>query len=223
MSLQESNGQVRERWKRIAGQRQKRRKQEKQNIELAVRHLTCHAWDGLLTLLQVEELIESTAFGIDVAQRQLQSASSVFPSTVAESLQKDDRILAEINRLAGELEVSGVDDEQQITRSSMLCEILSTNLADEIRCRLDRIHLETKQSPTKFSGTCLENDIDLESSLKAELDSLYSEITAVARMSTSLEFGNPLNEATRKKKAQSDRYVGSVLDSVRCLVYMHAT
>lgn len=147
----------------------------------------------------------------------------MFPSTVAESLQKDDRILAEINRLAGELEVSGVDDEQQITRSSMLCEILSTYLVDEIRCRLDRIYLETKQSPTKFSGTCSENEIDLESSLKAELDSLYSEITAVAQMSASLEFGNPLTEATRKKKVQNDGYIGSVLDCVRCLVYMHAT
>jgi len=119
--------------------------------------------------------------------------------------------------------VSGVDDEQQITRSSMLCEILSTYLVDEIRCRLDRIYLETKQSPTKFSGTCSENEIDLESSLKAELDSLYSEITAVAQMSASLEFGNPLTEATSKKKVQNDRYIGSVLDCVRCLVYMHAT
>lgn len=115
------------------------------------------------------------------------------------------------------------DDQHQVNRSRTLCEELSTYLVDEIRCRLDRIYLESRQSPTESSRTCSENEVELESSLKAELDSLYSEITAVAQMSASQEFEKPLIEATTKKKVQNDAYVGSVLDHVRYLVYMHAT
>ncbi len=156
----------------------------------------------------------------DAAQRHLQSASSVFPSTVAESLQKDDRVLARIDRLAGELEASDVDDGQQITRSRNLCEKLGTYLADETRCRLDRIYLETSQSHTKPSKKCSQDQVELESSLKAELDSLYSEISAVAQMSASLEFETPLIEATQQEMVQHNENIGSVLDHVRfCPVY----
>lgn len=174
-------------------------------------------------MLQVEELVQTTALGTNAAHHHLQTANSVFPSTVAESLQKDDTILAGIDRLAGELEVSDFDDEQQTTRSRTLCKKLSTYLVDEIRYRLDRIYLENRQSSTASSGRCSDNEVDLESSLKAELGSLYSEITAVAQMSASLEFEDPLIEATRKKMVQNDGYIGSVLDHVRCLMYMHAT
>ena len=144
----------------------------------------------------------------------------MFPGTVAELLQKDDRILARIDRLVGELEVINFDDGQQISYPRMLREKLSTYLAKEIRCRLDRIYLETNQSPTMASETFSRDKVEL-SSLKAELDTLYSEITAVAEMATSLEFENPLIEAARQKKVQNEIYIGSVLDHVCSLLYLH--
>ena len=51
LSFQESNDQAHERWKRTAAQRLKKRIQEKQNIELAVKRLIHQRWDGVLTLI----------------------------------------------------------------------------------------------------------------------------------------------------------------------------
>jgi len=128
--------------------------------------------------------------------------------------------LARTDRLARELKVSDVDDEHQITRLRELCKRLSTYLADEIRCRLDRIYLETSRSPTKSTSSSSGDEADLQSSLEAELDTLYSEITAVAQMSTSLEFEKPLIEASRQKKVQNESYIRSVLDHVCYMLSM---
>ena len=129
--------------------------------------------------------------------------------------------MVRIDRLARELKVSDVDDEHRITRLSELYKRLSSYLADEIRCRLDRIYLESSQPPTNPTSTSSGDEADLQCSLEAELDTLYSEITAVAQMSTSLEFEKPLIEANRHKKLQNEDCIRSVLDHVYYMLTMH--
>ena len=165
----------------------------------------------------MDELLQTASTSTEAAQRNLQAADSGFLTTVAESLRKDDRTLARIDRLARELKVSNAESGQQTARPRILCEKLSTYYADEIRCRLDCIYLGTSQSSAKSSAEFLGDEEELEFSLKAELDTLYSEITAVAQMSTSLEFEKPLDEAIRQKITQNDDHIGSALDHVCCL------
>ena len=162
----------------------------------------------------MEELLQTASTNTEAARHSLQAANSVFPSIVAESLQKDDRTLARIDRLARELKVLDMDSGQQTSRPLILCEKLNTYLADEIRCRLDRIYIETSQLSVDSRADISGDEADLELSLKAELDTLYSEIAAVAQMSTSLEFEKPLNEASRQKNAQNEGRLGSTLDYV---------
>ena len=171
--------------------------------------------------MQVEELLQSVSSNAEVAQRNLQTAKTMFPSTVAESLQKDDRTLARIDRLARELRVSNTYNGQQTARLRILCEKLSTYTAAEICCRLDRIYLETCQSPAESSAPFSRDEAELELSLKAELDTLYSEITAVAQMSTSLEFEKPLDEAARQKNVHNEGRIASALDDVCYLVPLY--
>ena len=167
--------------------------------------------------MQAEELVQTITTDVGAAQRNLQAASDVFTNTVVELLYNDDRLLARIGRLAGELEFPSFDGGQQITRPRMLCKRLSTYLADEIRCRLECIYLEMTRFSTKSRGRSSGDETELETELEAELDTLYSEITAVAQMSTNLEFENPLTEVTRQESVQRHVRATLVLDHVRYL------
>ena len=99
----------------------------------------------------------------------------------------------------------------------MLSNRLSAYLADEIRFRLDRIFLEICQCPENSSSACSEDGAQLEQSLKAELDTLYTEITAVAQMSTSLEFENLSIEALKQNSVQNNIYISTALKHVCCM------
>lgn len=87
---------------------------------------------------------------------------------------------------------------------------------EEIRCRLDRIYIETIRSSSNTNASQSTQASNLVSSLKEELGSLYPEISAVSQMSVSQEFEAPLTQSIEQRIFCRDERIRSALDDV-CL------
>lgn len=147
---------------------------------------------------------------LEISCHRLQAGTVMIPIVVAERLRRDDRLLLHLEKLATGL--TGYDgSEGELTdRSMTLCKALATSVAEGIRCRLDRIYMETL-SGKDWQAT---EDTDLCSSVQEEMNSLYSEIAAVAEMSVNNEFENPLLDQSKLKQGKEGDYASSVLDFV---------
>lgn len=110
-----------------------------------------------------------------------------------------------------------VDDceEHPKDRLEKLCARLVANIVDEIRCRLDRKYLESSQSSRSLKTPQSSQANDLLSSVKAELETLYPEISAVALMSTDQSFKAPLARNIKQSIVQREDQIISVFDDVR--------
>lgn len=132
-------------------------------------------------------------------------------------LKGNDRLLARVESLAGELEVQDDHGEDAIMeRTKKLAAKLAEFRAEEIRCRLDRIFLEN--APNEFKMGQQHKDYDTEltgQSFEQQLSSLYPEISVVAKGSIDQNFVEPvmeqLSQGRERRKAQS----GAVLCYVR--------
>lgn len=164
--------------------------------------------------MQVEELMQTTTSNASAVLHQVQVINATLPSTIAEILRKDDRLLARLDQTAGGVEITN-DDERQITTTQILCTKHSAYIADQIRSHLDLIYLETCRLPPDHSVVQDEDDGDVELSLVAELDTLYTEVSVVAEMFTAQAFGTPLIETLKRRKDLNNKNVKLILDYVR--------
>lgn len=131
-------------------------------------------------------------------QQQKATEKKQLLQTVSSKLMNDDDVLLKAERLAAKLELSEMD-EQMEKRALELISTLSNLNSEEIRCRLDRLYLESlltdAHTPTDVSksrNACL--------ALEEDLESLYSEIEVLAEMSARQEFGQPILDELQKKK-----------------------
>ncbi|OKL60749.1 hypothetical protein UA08_04397 [Talaromyces atroroseus] len=121
--------------------------------------------------------------------------------SVSSRLMNDDDILFKIEELAAELELTEMD-EQTEKRTPELISTLSKLTSEEIRCRLDRVYLETLLTGADAPADVPDNR-DACIALQEDLESLYSEIDVLAEMSARHEFGQPILDELQKKKQSS--------------------
>lgn len=152
-----------------------------------------------------------------VSQQQLQSANGTITASVTETLKGDDRLLDRLQGLAGELQ----EDDSQLRdaiaeRTKKLSAKLETFLADEIRCRLDRTFLERGLEDLELSVQVhkLDGHDNPERLLEEDLNSLYSDIQAVAHMSVQQSFVVPITAQLEHKHKLSDAHSEAILDYV---------
>lgn len=113
-------------------------------------------------------------------------------SSLTARFKEDDRLIANLERLASGIETSQ-QDENSAKIASERCTALAQCLADEIRCRLDRLYLESIQAGLMIARTepaPAENEPL--AALEEELESLYPEIEILAEMSTKQQFAEPI-------------------------------
>lgn len=109
-------------------------------------------------------------------------------------------------------------EEHQKDRLEKLCARLTANTVDETRCRLDRKYLEAIQSSRnlKEPQSIQANQAnELVSSIKAELETLYPEISAVALMSIDQTFKSPLAKNIEQSIIQREDQILTLLNHVR--------
>ncbi|KAG2418654.1 hypothetical protein HFD88_001755 [Aspergillus terreus] len=113
-------------------------------------------------------------------------------SLLSARLKEDDRILADLEKVASGITPTG-DDASIVKRTSELGALLSQCVAEEIQCRLDRLYLETlsiDQEDPDCGPSAVNNEAIL--ALEEELESLYSEIEVLAEISTKQQFSEPI-------------------------------
>lgn len=106
-------------------------------------------------------------------------------------------------------------EEHQKDRLEKLCASLTANTVDEIRCRLDRKYLEAIQSSRNPKEPQSIQANDLVSSIKAELATLYPEISAVALMSIDQTFKSPLAKSIEQSILQREDQILTLFNHVR--------
>jgi hypothetical protein len=133
---------------------------------------------------------------------------------VADLLQHDDKILSRMNELISEL--PDLEDENEVgkIRVEILTTRLATFISDEIRCRLDRTYLEAIDSFSTSNHTSDSEHVPHETSLKAELGTLYTEIGDVAQMFVDQAFTMPFSQATTRKSILREKRIEIVLKNV---------
>lgn len=151
------------------------------------------------------------------SEQQLRSANATLTASVTETLKGDDRLLDRLQGLAGNLQPDDGPSRDVITeRTKKLSVKLENFLAEEIRCRLDRTFLERglDASDPSVHGHKQDGDDSLERFVEEDLDSLYSEIQAVAHMSVQQSFVVPIMAELEHKQRLNQEHSDAVLDHV---------
>lgn len=133
---------------------------------------------------------------------------------MADWLDYDDQLLTRINELMTGLPDLDFQNEVEKSRTQTLCARLAGFISDEIRCRLDRIYLEALASSHASDQIRNIENLAPEASLKTELETLYTEIGAVAQMCVEQAFTLPLVEKITKKKVLRRAQIALVLENV---------
>lgn len=124
------------------------------------------------------------------SQRQAQYIEDTIAGISAELLKADNQTFSSINRAASTIKTT-VYGENLVSKVQTLCDRLILSLSEDIRCRLDRIYLETLMSPDLESFSD-QTETNLHSSLDVELDSLHTEVEHLNRVLVTQEFQQPL-------------------------------
>ncbi len=159
-------------------------------------------------------MLRSISLTASTACRQVQSLHDTSPNIFADLLKDDDKILSRMNELISELPDLEDGNEIEKTRMETLTTRLATFISDEIRCRLDRTYLQAIDSFSTSNHTWDSEHVPHETSLKAELGTLYTEIGDVAQMFVDQEFTTPFSKATRRKSILRENRIGLVLKNV---------
>ncbi|KAL4889101.1 hypothetical protein BDV59DRAFT_205522 [Aspergillus ambiguus] len=113
-------------------------------------------------------------------------------SLLSARLKEDDRILADLEKLASGITSTG-DDASISKKTSQLGSLLSQCVAEEIQCRLDRLYLESLYiNPGDPENQLSMVDDEATAALEEELELLYSEIDVLSEISTKQQFSEPI-------------------------------
>ncbi|EHA25105.1 hypothetical protein CBS63078_7344 [Aspergillus niger] len=113
-------------------------------------------------------------------------------SSLTARFKEDDRLIANLERLASGIETSQ-QDENSAKIASERCTALAQCVADEIKCRLDRLYLESiRAGLMKMRTEPAPTEDEPLAALEEELESLYPEIDVLAEMSTRQQFAVPI-------------------------------
>ena len=151
---------------------------------------------------------------ISVAQDELHSNRIVSLTNISDSLKYDDNKISKINLLASSITVSNDEDQLQLSNMEALCARLKTYMAGGIRCHLDRVYLETILTSQNYGASHSSEEPDLETTLKTELGTLYTEIENVAQMSVYHEFSEPLSKIIKGESALREDRIRTIFDNV---------
>lgn len=131
----------------------------------------------------LEELVTGLSDYVSEIESQNDTTDSTLEQHSSETLHSDDKILASLKKFSGALQQgsSGADDYSE--RIKQLCASLIKYTVEGVRVKLDRLYIEGLEGHPGSLGDGAAVQSEEMAGLKAELESLYSEIVPVAQMS----------------------------------------
>ncbi|KAI9650347.1 hypothetical protein NHQ30_000360 [Ciborinia camelliae] len=167
----------------------------------------------------VEELSQNLMYQLSDLEQQNKMSQSSVKQTVDGIFKADDKLLASLQKLAGELDPGSSDDNDNIARIRDLCARYIKHTVDGVRTKLDRIYLEALSSP---GGSDSQDTNQREvAELQEELESLYSEVLPVAQMSAEQQYLEPaLREIAAKGNSGQERTYQALKYMQECLTFL---
>ena len=147
----------------------------------------------------------------DEFRRNILNTEALLPYIMEELSRRDDSQFLSMERELRKVQVDRVDESS--TRKDKLCSALGDLLVNNIRCRLDRIYLES-MLVSQHSDTVSNQDDDLEAGLESELQTLADEIVPVVEMFVEHDYVAPLKAAATKRCSLHETEVRIILDKV---------
>lgn len=140
---------------------------------------------------EIEELVTVLSdYVIDIESR-ISTSDTTFAHQASEILHSDDKILASLRKLSGALQQGSSGADEYSERIKQLCASLIKYTVEGVRAKLDRLYIEgLKGHLGSLDGRTSERSGEM-AELKAELESLYSEIVPVAQMSAEQRYLQP--------------------------------
>ncbi|KAF8468975.1 hypothetical protein BDZ91DRAFT_781917 [Kalaharituber pfeilii] len=187
MHIAEGKRKLRERRRKKLGGERERLIAEIENLVVTLRHhiTDLRQWDKGQTAAAV-----GTGKLVDI-------------NAMKDLFANDDKVLAKLERLAEETPVGAMDDsskEDVIKRMRMMTARLAYLHITTIRTRLDRVFLETLNCPPALAPPEDPSHSEYLQALKSDLESLDTEIPAVAKMSSEAEFLKPVVGEWERRK-----------------------
>lgn len=161
----------------------------------------------------VEELSQNLMYQLSDLEQQNKISQSSVKQMVDGIFKEDDKLLASLQKLAGELDSGSSKDNDTIARIRDLCARYIKHTVDGVRTKLDRIYLEALNGAAgvESHGTNQQEVAELQE----ELESLYSEVLPVAQMSAEQQYLEPAlreiaakGDSGQERAYQALKYVG---------------
>ncbi|QSZ37760.1 hypothetical protein DSL72_008859 [Monilinia vaccinii-corymbosi] len=167
----------------------------------------------------VEELCQNLMYQLSDLEQQSKMSQSSIKQTVDGILKADDKLLASLQKLAGELDPGSSEDNDTIVRIRDLCARYIKHTVDGVRTKLDRIYLEALNGAADAETPG--NNSQEVAELQEELESLYSEVFPVAQMSAEQQYLEPaLREIAAKGDSGQERAYQGLKYMQECLSYL---
>lgn len=132
---------------------------------------------------EVEEMITGLSDYVIDIESQTGTSDTTLAQHASEILRSDDKILASLNRLSGALPQGSSGADEYSDRIKQLCASLIKYTVEGVRVKLDRLYMEGLEGHSGSLDYRTSEQSGEMAELKAELESLYSEIVPVAQMS----------------------------------------
>lgn len=159
---------------------------------------------------------------------QLEKQAKSFPPITTEQVNTHDRLLSDLETQVNATSSYAFHPTSEIARAELLLQALENAQVHALKDRLDQIYLENLYPPPADSpfkppheGDDAANpnpSANLLATLKAEIQSLHTEIPAVAAMQIAATHGNPLRLALGDIESAQTTHTQSVLRQTRARI-----
>lgn len=131
-------------------------------------------------------------------------AGKTITPVVTEILNEDDRLLKKAENLASDVQSGDDGSKATIERTERMAAMLTGFIAQEVRCRLDRIYLQALSEVPSGDHLDHRDALHHQTSLQQELESLYSEVKILAEMSVQQEYTGRILQQSKHRYHQSE-------------------
>ncbi|KAI1938304.1 Vacuolar cation/proton exchanger 5 [Ophidiomyces ophidiicola] len=189
---------------------------EQQRSKSTARLSTGHTAETQRINLAIDDMIHDFEEMLQTTQKELSTDQNSLLSNVSSLLREHDAILRNMENMAAESQ-SEEDSNLLRKRAASLSTLLARYLSEEIKCRLDRVFLETMEKNELVN--CDEHHVfDQAESVEAEISSLYPEITVLSDMAARKQFRSPVLNALEEWRSQSRLQVEEQLQQIHEMI-----
>ncbi|PHH64684.1 hypothetical protein CDD81_4125 [Ophiocordyceps australis] len=171
--------------------------------------------------IEVDRLSHSITLKLCTIEEQLQEDDPKLRALISDALHSDDKLLAGLQKLDGELDAQGPEDSAWLAEYRENCHRVIEDIAQTVRTTLDATYLDALVAAESGGDGKPVSDAQVEAVLN-EVESLYPDITSVTQMKINEEYLEPAVKSIALKNKESINRTSMALDYMdECLLHLH--